>query len=385
MPTKRTADGPAGSSKRSRTSAGAQAEEAPASGSAPKPASKRWSAVSVSRNIALSFADHADYDTYECLCQARVDGKSADDEDEDEVDEDEEDEEHFNDKPKAKCDFGKTCMCNKPAEEHPDYPLTISKAGHTKFIDQIVHTNVRNPDSFNMYVYNDFAGYGVWEVLQNLAVDFTESKDNWKEQWAVCQALPFYWMSGAFMPFLMIDADSVKSTFHLLGQMFLTMLATFESRDLLKPDSEVKNVGMVMSLYLSLADELRDYFESDDDGEPDLSRFDHYILAYAKKYNIKLQGPSKTDELVKAIEDEDDEIKLPAPSADPWEWAKAYRTYAKEYGAIAMIQKKAMGGDSFDITSWTSSRRKQYSFGGKDPLGKEEMKAIKQGMVIQMA
>ncbi|KAL5043050.1 hypothetical protein BDW71DRAFT_188819 [Aspergillus fruticulosus] len=382
MPSKRSADAPAGSSKRSRTSAITQGEEA----LAPKPASKRWSAVSVSRNIAFSFAENADYDAYKCLCQARVDGKSADGgEDEDEDDDDEEDEEDVNDRPKAKCDMGKTCMCNKPAEEYPGYHLTISKAGHNKFIDQIVHTNVRTPDSFGMYVYNDFAGYGVWEVLQNLAVDFTEAKDNWKEQWAVCQALPFYWMSGAFMPFLMIDADSVKSTFRLLGQMFLTMLATFESRNLLKPDSEVKNVGMVMALYLSLADELREYFESDDDGQPDFSRFDHYILAYAKKYNMELQGPSKTDELVEAIEDEDDEVKLPAPSADPWNWDKAYKTYAKEYGAISMIQKKGMGGDSFDITSWTSARRKQYSFSKKDPLGKEEMNAIKQGMVMQIA
>ncbi|KAL5001005.1 hypothetical protein BDV10DRAFT_25525 [Aspergillus recurvatus] len=110
-----------------------------------------------------------------------------------------------------------------------------------------------------------------------------------------------------------IDADTVKSTFRHLGQMFLTMLATFESRDFLKPDSEVKSLGMVMALYLSLAEERRQYFESGDDGQPNFSRFDHYVLAYAKNYRTKLQGPSKTDEFVKAIEeDEDDEIKPPA-------------------------------------------------------------------------
>ncbi|KAL4905127.1 hypothetical protein BDW74DRAFT_153060 [Aspergillus multicolor] len=380
MPPKRTADTQGGSSKRSKTNSTAQPQEeiqADAPAPAPNPASKRWSAVSVSRNFAQSFAEHANYHTYKTLCQARVDGKSANDDDND----------NDNDKSDAKCDLGEMCMCNKPAADYPEHPFTISEAGHNKFIDQIAHTNVREPDAFDMYVFNDFAGYGVWEVLQNLVLDFVEAKDNWKEQWAVCQALPFDWMTGAAMPFTMLDADSVTSTFHLLGQMFLAMLATFESKDLLKPDSEVKNLGMVMAQYLLLADELREYtsLDSGDDKGPDFSRFDHYILANAKKHSIKLQGPSKTDKFVRAIEDdEDDNIELPRRPADPWKLAKAHKALAQEYGAISTVQKNGMGGDSFDITSWTSARRKQHSFNKEDPLGKKEMDAIKQGMVMQM-
>lgn len=32
------------------------------------------------------------------------------------------------------------------------------------------------------------------EVLQNLILDFVEAKDNWKEQWVVCEAMAF-WLS----------------------------------------------------------------------------------------------------------------------------------------------------------------------------------------------
>jgi hypothetical protein len=54
-----------------------------------------------------------------------------------------------------------------------------------------------------MYIFNDYEGYGILEVLQNLVLDFIEAKDNWKEQWAVCESIPLYWISNALMPFTM--------------------------------------------------------------------------------------------------------------------------------------------------------------------------------------
>ncbi|KAL2867209.1 uncharacterized protein BJX67DRAFT_107911 [Aspergillus lucknowensis] len=325
MPPKRASDAPATSSKRSKTG-----------NSATKARSKRWSAVSASANVEASYQEHRDYNTYKCLCQARVDGaRPVVDDDDDEDSEDEEDDEGSGQpRPKnPKCDDGDTCVCKKSAAENPDHPFTITTAGHEKFMHQLMHTDLRNPDFFGMFVFNDFAGYGILEVLQNLVLDFVEAEDNWKEQWAVCEAIPLYWMLGDLMPFSMLDAETVRGTWSFIGHMFVTMLANLEARGLLKPDSEVRNLGVIMALYLPMADELGDVFDYDSDVFDSLS-FDAYILAYAKKYHIKLHGPSNLTELVSKIEDEfegEDELQseLPAPSADPWKWAVAYKAYAK--------------------------------------------------------
>ncbi|KAL4876672.1 hypothetical protein BJY04DRAFT_140220 [Aspergillus karnatakaensis] len=164
----------------------------------------------------------------------------------------------------------------------------------------MIHTDLRDPINFNMYVFNDFAGYGVLEVLQNLLVDFDEAIGNWKERWAICEALPFYWKTEACMPLTMIDdGDAVAATFGILSHMFVAMLAELETKSLLKPESEVKNLGFVMALYMELADDLREYNCLNEEPTKGFNpaQIDAYVLAYAKKYHIKLHGPSKMNSL----------------------------------------------------------------------------------------
>lgn len=110
------------------------------------------------------------------------------------------------------------------------------------------------------------------------------------------------------------------------------MLAQLEHLDLLKPDSEVKNLGFIMALYIKLAatedildledvtDEIKKNNGTDETFTFVRSNFPSHILAYAKKYNIiKLVGPTDIDEVV---EDLEDGAELPErdekPFGDPW-------------------------------------------------------------------
>ncbi|KAL2847475.1 hypothetical protein BJY01DRAFT_246842 [Aspergillus pseudoustus] len=217
-----------------------------------------------------------------------------------------------NEPKKAKCDGGRTCLCNKPATEHPEHPYTISISGRRKFLDMLVHTEVRTPDVFDMYILNDFEGLRCPQDSTESCSRLLEAKDNWKEQWAV--------LEGS-------DVDAITG---LIARMSLTMLAKFESTSLLKPDSDVKNLHVVMALYLMLASEMREYnsLPSDDSAKVE-GHFDAYVLAYAKKYQIKLQVPSDLDKLVRDIDEEFDkeDIKLPAPSADSWKWVALIKLY----------------------------------------------------------
>ncbi len=46
-------------------------------------------------------------------------------------------------------------------------------------------------------------------------------------------------------------------------------------------------------------------------------------------------------------------------------------------------KKPRIGGDNMDITAWSSFERKRYHFGNQDPLTKREIRALKEGIVVE--
>lgn len=51
---------------------------------------------------------------------------------------------------------------------------------------------------------------------------------------------------------------------------------------------------------------------------------------------------------------------------------------------VGKTPRTPIGGDTLDITTWTSEERKRKSFDKKDPLGKAEIDAIKNGLVMSL-
>jgi hypothetical protein len=95
----------------------------------PIPRNKRWSAaISGSANVDMEYTiatqDPADY-RFVCMCQPPF----------------------YNGEKKPekqpKCDGGDTCLCNKPASEHPHHLWILSYAGKRKFHTQDVHCELR--------------------------------------------------------------------------------------------------------------------------------------------------------------------------------------------------------------------------------------------------
>lgn len=151
--------------------------------------------------------------------------------------------------------------------------------------------------------------------------------------------------------------------------MFLAMMATLERNDLLKPDSEIKNLAMVMGLVIRL-----DAYDQDGDSFEDLPK---YLHAYAAKHNIVLSDVPEDDEPepVPAT----GKGSLPAPTAkknDPWGFAAELKKLAKE---------QVVGGDKYDITTMSAADRKMASFNKKDPLDAKAIKALKEGLIMQLA
>ncbi|SPQ26482.1 695b8046-1e8c-4982-a7a8-4e2cd759b51b [Thermothielavioides terrestris] len=415
MPPKRAAAGTSSAPKKSPAASAADgADSAASSASEPAiPRSKRWSPVSGSANAdahyKLKMQNPVTAYSFVCLCRPPFpngeDSDEDDEEDDDEEDGDEEgreveDGEESAKKKRSVCDGGKTCLCDKPASEHPDHVWKMSAAGKLKFLIQRTHFALRDPDNFSMYTFNDHLGYGVLEMLQNLVLDYEEAAGNYKEQWAVCECLAFFLQTEGWID----DGDTVDATFELIGRLFMAMLAQLERQQLLSKDSEIKNLGLVMALFMAWARGARQYGLLEDEKEESLgpaknkkkwqpSFFDNQILAYARKYEIDLVGPHDIDETVAEARGD---VALPDPEssstakADPFGFAKALKKYKVEAGGISAFlsqnysSNSPIGGDNLDITTWSSAARKSKCFDKKDPLSKAEIDALKQGMVLTL-
>lgn len=182
----------------------------------PQPRSKRWTKTCVSANLDADYSGFVAKDrdaafSFICFCPP---GDDDDEEGTPLLSEDESEDNEDAGKPKTPCDNGKTCLCHKPAADHPEHPWTATEAGLRKLSNLHVHASIRLPDLFDLYIYNDFHGYGMVEVVQNLFLDFVEVGDDWKEQWAICEATAYFISHSAFMPmtqyveFLPIPSES---------------------------------------------------------------------------------------------------------------------------------------------------------------------------------
>jgi len=202
------------------------------------------------------------------------------------------------------------------------------------------------------------------------------------------------------------DGECANETYHLVGRLFMDMLATLEREKILTKDSEVLNLGHIMTLFMAMPAEMNPYGILDDSKQESLGpakdkkkwhphSFDSQILAYARKYDIKLYGSKDLDDLISEVEGEG-EGDLPKPEsnssakADVFEFAKKFKSYKSRYATThdhgpGRKGKATIGGDKLDITSWSSAQRKAHAFNHKDPLGKKEIDSIKQGLVFQVS
>ncbi|KFY69617.1 hypothetical protein V496_00094 [Pseudogymnoascus sp. VKM F-4515 (FW-2607)] len=153
----------------------------------------------------------------------------------------------------------------KPAAEFPGYTWTARKL-NTKYD---IQTQKRDQDLFGMYIYNDFTGYGLQEVIQNQLIafnkEYTSDKPSPFPLWYTIEALAWW--------FNRTD----------------TMLWSSKDQD-----------------------------------------WPNAITAYAEKHNIEIKGkygitgkhyPPKKVALVKM-----------AASADKWRFKQRYRKFSAEYG-----------------------------------------------------
>ncbi|KAK6863795.1 hypothetical protein PG995_000323 [Apiospora arundinis] len=279
---------------------------------------------------------------YYCIARPRFDF-------EDEANEEGADEEDAEERYLAQRDKN---LLGKPIAEHPEHKWVAFWQTWKLFVNWHEGAQWCDADAFGMYVYNDFQGYGLQEVVERMLVAFDDQfkkkehdEETINHMWAVAAAAVHWLTTEELGPWIGCDdGERIKNTMECIGVMLLSALNELDRAGDLKPDSRIKDLALVMVWYLEWSKDLPDYgFDGDElDWRPQ-------ILAYARKAGIDLATPS-----------------------------------SGLFGAaqlVSTLDEEADDDDGYDITQWSRKERAKHAFNKKDPLADIPEKEIKAGNI----
>lgn len=177
------------------------------------------------------------------------------------------------------------------------------------------------------------------------------------------------------------DGARVSSALALIGVAVLTALHKLEKLRLLKSGSEIKNIPLILSLYLKLATDQADAIDYAYELPISIENWDlwpEYVVAYAEHHSIELsdetgvKGTTERKEKFNGFEYDD----LPGKKnqIDRWGYKSAHKEFVEQYG-----HGRVIGGDQYLIPKMSKKERIKASYvDGKDPLA--EMGPLPEGI-----
>ncbi|KXT04553.1 hypothetical protein AC578_8733 [Pseudocercospora eumusae] len=273
----------------------------------------------------------------------------------------------------------------KSASEHPRWKWIMLRESFDLLDAAYKDTDNRDPDTFGMYIYNDFLGYGIIEILENMLRAFNKELKpqkgkgyNYQQMWAVVTALANYVNRDASMPYMMVDdAERCERLNAVIGCLILTALNELDRIGQLHKDSKFRDLGHVMALYL-LFSKTHDTTEieypaldSDGDGEgAETVDWQDALVAYAEKADIDLLDQGVYG-IAEVLPEAVGYTSIGKAKVERWKWTEVLREYREEYltrSTILALATDNIGGHYYDITKWSPEERAKCAFDHKDPL-----------------
>ncbi|KAI2628795.1 hypothetical protein GGR54DRAFT_636509 [Hypoxylon sp. NC1633] len=264
----------------------------------------------------------------------------------------------------------------EPAADHPEHRwITMWRTWKqfTVWERRAAHTN---PDFYNMYISKHFHGFGMQEMVENMLIAFDKQfskkkrdKKNVKKTWATVAAMMQWFTEIPLNSWIMMnEKKKLEISVNLVGRALVSVLNELDRTKMLKADSDIKDLGLVISFFLYWLATLEEV-------GIELS-YRKEVVAYARKAGLDLKevGCYGTDERIKALEREFGRIKPFSGSAKPdrWEWKKKFKKFSKDY---------KIGGEKYNILKMSRKERASYAFDKKDPLAEFSDKALQDGAV----
>ncbi|KAI2468353.1 hypothetical protein F4781DRAFT_432475 [Annulohypoxylon bovei var. microspora] len=270
----------------------------------------------------------------------------------------------------------------KPAVEHPEHRWIAMWETWKLFSAWEKRASYTNPDFFKLDVQKNFHGLGMQEQVENMLITFNKefdkkrrSKRGIRQMWAIVAAIMQFLTEipvDAWFSTMLGDRKKLDATISLIGRALLTSLNELDRAKMLKADSDIKDLGLVITFYI--------YWTYDHRGLQNYGidlPFRKEAIAYAKKAGVDLKeaGCFDTDGKVKALEKELGKPIKPlsgSPKSDRWDWKKKFKKFSKDY---------KMGGEKYNILKMSRKERASHAFDKKDPLADIPDKAIEEGTV----
>ncbi|KAH6618862.1 hypothetical protein C7974DRAFT_427094 [Boeremia exigua] len=294
-----------------------------------------------------------------------------DDEDEDEDDEDDLYGKGFDAEEKAG-------VVLEPSRDHPEHKWCIMWEGFKMCMDYVRRSKYCCPDLFDMYITNDFEGYGYQELIENfmgvVAFDGSLKKkdeDALKRTWAIVSALSL-WLNEVNQRPLMgnENGEKTQAIIELIGYTLLRGLAALDFEGQVKPDTDFLDVPIVITSLLEFSDSLEDYGI-----DAEALEWRPHAAAYFKKGGFAIEKGVFAAKKVLESANGGSEASLAKKGKDPWGWDKLVKKYTRTFCT------GKMGGTKYDITKMSRKERAGHAFDHKNPLADISDKDLKEGVL----
>ncbi|KAF5254685.1 hypothetical protein FANTH_618 [Fusarium anthophilum] len=239
---------------------------------------------------------------------------------------------------------------NKLASLYPEWPWYFTMRGVDRSRWWLQECLKRDPDNFyDLCVGKKFSAYGALEVLENIIAKFDSvfrPKSTYRDFWPEVEGLAMFLHGGVLDYDGIGDGKRRQMTNEIIGYLILATIDALEQQDVFKPDSEIRNLGLVLFMFIQ--------WKLSHCYVPAESLFWMCkIVELAEEANVKLTSPhnfEKDCRWVKTIRDRG------AKRMDKWEnvdWQSQLREFKDNTGSTKF------GGDYFDITIMTQDDRNQ--------------------------
>ncbi|KAH0541674.1 hypothetical protein FGG08_003837 [Glutinoglossum americanum] len=243
------------------------------------------------------------------------------------------------------------CKCKKPLSENPDWPWVVSKDGFALALKWQKEQMKRCQDAFDVYLYNDYNGYGIAEVVDGILAaldrELTKKRVAPMKLWAQLEGMAIFLVTDVNEWFGCDDPDGVDARIRLIGNGLLSALSLLESRNLLNPaTTTIKNISMTLALFLTFAN---DWYEIAED-ERGSAAWKTKVVALAKKRGVEIKGPKGIEDIVRGIENEEEDGGEGEQKEESW--AEEFSTFKEQHGTAFGPDGRAVkfGGNYYDLT-----------------------------------
>ncbi|KAF2464874.1 uncharacterized protein BDR25DRAFT_172186, partial [Lindgomyces ingoldianus] len=192
----------------------------------------------------------------------------------------------------------------QPATNHQDWKWVIMWQGWKILLDCTRGAKYCNPDMFGMYISNDWKGWGLQELLENLMLEFDQElkkseTDSLDQMWAIVRVIGL-WLNNDDMDLISMHTSQTPFQYRSLQLCaLLTALSAIKLMGELKPDSKFLDLPLVITSFLRWSYSLPDYGI-----EGDTVAWRRDAVAYFKTAGLDPnKGVSRTAHILEKLEE----------------------------------------------------------------------------------